>query len=88
MSWNATKIVLRLFVHVHHRIKQHIDDEMRAVILHAVERGTVCLDTVQHAVNDPGDVLLKLFDPSPRQRFVPAALPRGPPVNTEGSGTV
>src|SRR5215467_4377712 len=35
-------------VHVHHRIKQRIYDEKRAVILHTVERGTVSLDTVQH----------------------------------------
>ena len=40
-------------VHVDHRIEQRVDDEMRAVIRHAVERGAVGLDPVQHAVDDP-----------------------------------
>ena len=55
-------------VHVDHRIEQSIDDEMRAVIRHAVERGPVRLDPVQHAVDDPGDALLQLLDPSRRER--------------------
>jgi hypothetical protein len=36
---------------------------MGAVILHAVERGPVGLDTIQHAVDDPGDALLEPLDP-------------------------
>src|SRR6266446_171138 len=55
------------FVHIHHRIKQRVDDEMRAVILYTVERGPVSLDTVQHAVDDPSDAFLELFDPSRRE---------------------
>ena len=51
-------------VHVDHRLKQRIDHEVRAVILHAVERGPVGFDMVEHAVHDPGDALLELFDPS------------------------
>jgi hypothetical protein len=56
------------FVHVHHCIKQRIDDEMCTVIPHAIERRPVGLDPVQHAVDDRGDALLKLFDPSRRER--------------------
>jgi hypothetical protein len=55
------------FVHVHHRTKQRIDDEKRAVILHTVERGPISLDTVQHPVDDPCDALLELFDPPRRE---------------------
>ena len=51
-------------VHVHHRLEQRIDDEMPAVVQHAIEHGAVGLDPVQHAVYDPGDALLELFDPS------------------------
>jgi hypothetical protein len=55
-------------VHVHHRLEQRIDDEMPAVVQHAIEHGAVGLDPVQHAVYDPGDALLELFDPSRRER--------------------
>ena len=52
---------LAALVHIHHGIQQGIDDEMRPVILHAVELGAVCLDAVQHSVDDPGDALLELL---------------------------
>ena len=55
-------------VHGHHGGQQRIDDEMRAVVLHAVERGAVRLDAVEHAVDDPGDALLELLDPPRRER--------------------
>ena len=67
-SWNATKIALRRVVHGHHGGQQSIDHEMRAVVLHRVERGAVLLDLVEHAVDDPGDALLELLDPPRRER--------------------
>ena len=54
-------------VHIHHGIQQGIDNEMRPVVLHAVELGAVCLDAVEHAVDDPGDIVLKLLDPPRRE---------------------
>ena len=54
-------------VHIHHGIQQGIDDEMRPEVLHAVELGAVCLDAVEHAVDDPGDAVLKLLDPPRRE---------------------
>src|SRR3984885_1748158 len=59
---------LATLVHVHHGIQQGIDDEMRPVVLHAVELGAIRLDAVEHAVNDPGDAVLKLLDPPRRER--------------------
>ena len=58
---------LAALVHIHHGGQQGVDDEMRAVILHAVERGAVCLDAVEHAVDDAGDALLELLDPPGRE---------------------
>src|SRR5580704_2778819 len=58
---------LAALVHIHHGIQQGIDDEMRPVVLHAVELGAVRLDAVEHAVNDPGDAVLKLLDPPRRE---------------------
>ncbi len=58
---------LAALVHIHHGIQQSIDDEMRAVVLHAVELGAVCLDAVEHAVDDLGDALLELLDPARRK---------------------
>src|SRR5262249_56179135 len=40
---------------------------MRSVVLHAIELGPVCLDTIEHAVDDPSDALLELFDPARRK---------------------
>ena len=62
-------------VHIHHAIQQGIDDEMRPVVLHAVELGAVCLDTIEHAVFYPGDTFLELFDPA--QRKCPATAGAG-----------
>jgi hypothetical protein len=36
-------------VHIHHGVKQGIDDEMRSVVLHAVKLRAVCFDAVQQA---------------------------------------
>jgi hypothetical protein len=48
-------------------LQQGIDDEMRPVVLHAVELGAIRLDAVEHAVNDPGDAVLKLLNPPRRE---------------------
>ena len=48
-------------------IQQGINDEVRPVVLHAVELGAVRLDAVEHAVDDPGDALLELLDPARRK---------------------
>src|SRR5262249_59186100 len=40
---------------------------MRSVVLHAIELGPVCLDTIEHAVDDPSEALLELFDPARRK---------------------
>ena len=55
-------------VHVHHRGQQGIDDEMGAVVAHAVELGALRLDSIEHAVDDTGDGLLKLRDAPRRER--------------------
>src|ERR1700691_501194 len=49
-------------VHIHHGVQQGIDDEMRPEVLHAVEPGAVGLDAVEHAVDKPGDTVLKLLN--------------------------
>jgi hypothetical protein len=49
-------------------LQQGIDDEMRPVVLHAVELRAVSLDAVEHAVDDPGNALLELLDPPRRKR--------------------
>jgi hypothetical protein len=58
---------LAALVHIHHGIQQGIDNEMRSIVLHAVELGAVRLDAVEHAVDDPGDAFLKLLDPAGRK---------------------
>src|ERR1700722_7547045 len=54
-------------VHIHHGIQQGINDEIRPVVLHAVELGAVYLDAVEYADNDTGDTVLKLLDPPRRE---------------------
>jgi hypothetical protein len=68
---------LAVLVHVHHGIQQGIDDQMRAVVLHAVKRGAVRLDAVEHAVDDPGNALFKLLDPPRRERWRQQAADTG-----------
>ncbi len=51
-SWNATKTALRRSSMSTMAVEQRIDDEMCAVVRHAVERGAVRLDAVEHAVDD------------------------------------
>src|SRR3984885_11934963 len=58
---------LATLVHVHHGIQQGIDDEMRPVVLHAIELGAIRLYAVERAVNDPGDAVLKLLNPPRRE---------------------
>jgi hypothetical protein len=54
-------------VHSHHCLEQRIDDEMRGVIPHAIESRSLGLDPVQHAIDDPCDAPLELFDPPRRE---------------------
>src|ERR1700722_15218800 len=58
---------LAALVHIYHGIQQGIDDEMGPIVLHAVELGAVCLDAVEHAIDDTGDTILKLLYP-PRRK--------------------